>query len=718
MQVVDLKPRHAGDAPASPDGRLWVGKWLFDFESHRIIDGEKQTKLTLKAAGVLRELAQDPGVPVSREHLLGEVWKGTIPTDDVLSQAVSELRKALHDDPRDARYIETITKVGYRLLADVKPVAPPPLAPGSAARRTRNLLWTTTLALAVAAVALTYVATRQGTDNQGLGEVVQSPGFGSEIVPVTTDPGLELYPALSPDGYSVVYSGRPAGETQFDLFLRSPGSMAPRRLTNDESSSDYMATWSPDGTEVAFLRLRDGDCGLNIASVVGGFSNRVGTCMPGAVSWLDWSPDGRYLAYPAFTDANPDAVQIHRLDRLTGIAEPMLYPRVVDEHDVAPRYSPDGQWLAFRRGAYPYGNLYLMPAGGGQLRQLALLNSAVHGIDWLSDSSGLVFSSNHLGRDAVFELSLATLELQLIDWRAAHGISINADNIMVFSTNQADGNIWEYPLSETMEPGLGWFISTRNERATSVSPDASNIAFISDRSGQAQVWLGNRNTGELLQLSNLEEGVPEAPHWSGNGRLLVYTVRRPVGSRVVVNDIQSGEVSVHLEQVQGLGGVVITNDAQHLIYAANNADGWQLWRLPLTGSARATALTVGTGRTPATAPGDDFIYYTRPHGTGLWRVPVMGGTEERLTQAFRFRSRRGWDIGREGIYFMSTENGEACVHLIRWGEETSEEIAVLGPQVSTADIDIHPDGNSVFVTRLDNHQADILKAPITLSLRD
>lgn len=714
MQVVDLNPRSPGDASVSPDGRFWVGKWLFDFESHRIIDGEKQTKLTLKAAGVLRELAQDPGIPVSREHLLGEVWKGTIPTDDVLSQAVSELRKALHDDPRDARYIETITKVGYRLLADVRPATPAAPARSKPARKNKSIFWISGAVLAITVAAIAYLAARPSSDNQAQREIARSPALGSDIVPVTSDPGLELYPALSPDGYSVVYSGKPLGDTQFDLFLKSPGSVAPRRLTNDPSSNDFMATWSPDGTEVAFLRLREGDCGINIASVVGGFANRVGDCMPGAISWLDWSPDGRFLAYPAFTEANPDAVQIHRLNRLTGIAEPMQYPRVSDEHDVAPRYSPDGRWLAFRRGAYPYGNLYLMPAEGGELKQLALLNSAVHGIDWLVDSSGLVFSSNHLGRDAVFELNIETLNLQLIDWRAAHGISIAATNVMAFSSNQADGNIWEYPLSATMEPGLGWFSSTRNERATSVSPDASNIAFISDRSGQAQVWLGNRHTGDLLQISNLNEGAPEAPHWSGDGRLLVYTVREPGGARVVVNDIHSGEVSTYLDQSSGLGGVVITNDAQHLVYAANDHQGWQLWRVELRQGAVPDPLTQGTGRTPATAPGDNYIYYTRPHGTGLWRVPITGGAEERLTQAFRFRSRRGWDIGTDGIYFMSTKQGEACVHLLRWGQDTPEEIAVLGPQVSTADIDIHPDGKSVFVTRLDNHQADILKTPIAL----
>ena len=56
---------------------------------------------------------------VSREALFERVWPDTMPTDDVLTQAVAQLRKAFADDRDAPRYIETISKGGYRLLADV-----------------------------------------------------------------------------------------------------------------------------------------------------------------------------------------------------------------------------------------------------------------------------------------------------------------------------------------------------------------------------------------------------------------------------------------------------------------------------------------------------------------------------------------------------------------------------------------------------------------------
>ena len=55
--------------------------------------------------------------PVTREALLETVGAGTIVTDDVLTRSVSELRKLFGDDPRAGRVIETLPKVGYRLVA-------------------------------------------------------------------------------------------------------------------------------------------------------------------------------------------------------------------------------------------------------------------------------------------------------------------------------------------------------------------------------------------------------------------------------------------------------------------------------------------------------------------------------------------------------------------------------------------------------------------------
>jgi len=79
---------------------------------------------------VLLALARQPGLVVPRQELEREVWPGRIVTDDAVTNAIGKLRRALDDNPRRPRLIETIAKRGYRLK-----VEPTPLAEDAAARR-------------------------------------------------------------------------------------------------------------------------------------------------------------------------------------------------------------------------------------------------------------------------------------------------------------------------------------------------------------------------------------------------------------------------------------------------------------------------------------------------------------------------------------------------------------------------------------------------------
>lgn len=64
-------------------------------------------------------LATSPGAVVTREEIFATLWPDTVVGEDTLARAVSKLRKALDDDPKAPRYIETISKRGYRLIAQV-----------------------------------------------------------------------------------------------------------------------------------------------------------------------------------------------------------------------------------------------------------------------------------------------------------------------------------------------------------------------------------------------------------------------------------------------------------------------------------------------------------------------------------------------------------------------------------------------------------------------
>jgi len=91
----------------------------FEPANSRLWRDAAEIKLTRKAALVLRALLEHPGEPVSKQALFASVWRGTVVSDDALVTCIQELRKALGDDSRQPKYIETRHRLGYRFSAPV-----------------------------------------------------------------------------------------------------------------------------------------------------------------------------------------------------------------------------------------------------------------------------------------------------------------------------------------------------------------------------------------------------------------------------------------------------------------------------------------------------------------------------------------------------------------------------------------------------------------------
>jgi TolB-like protein len=115
---------------------------------------------------VLVCLAEFAGETVPKEDLIQKVWPNTFVTDDVLTRAISELRRVFEDDARGSRVIQTIPKRGYRLLAPVNgalPAASPEtraLEVGAdSARGESRRLWPAALGIGGAILLVTILAT-------------------------------------------------------------------------------------------------------------------------------------------------------------------------------------------------------------------------------------------------------------------------------------------------------------------------------------------------------------------------------------------------------------------------------------------------------------------------------------------------------------------------------------------------------------------------------
>jgi len=234
-------------------------------------------------------------------------------------------------------------------------------------------------------------------------------------------------PALSPDGARVLYvvtrpRVSPDGYASDLYVVPAGGGAAPRRLSTSAARL-RRPRWSPDGRRVAVIQ-DEGD-GPQITVLELDSGRRCQLTRGGAVTDLCWSSEGRELAYCAEPlGADGAAARIRAYARIPirydglGLLEdegPGLYAVPADGGParqlaggpythVAPRYSPDGRWLACARlehyNTYRHGggDVWLLPAGGGAGRRIAAGVGFHQGmaLAWCPDSQRLLYVSSHM----------------------------------------------------------------------------------------------------------------------------------------------------------------------------------------------------------------------------------------------------------------------------------------------------------------------------------
>ncbi|NUS39253.1 MAG: hypothetical protein HOQ02_09555 [Lysobacter sp.] len=670
---------------------LRVGECLVDVPLREIACDGDARRVTVKAMQVLLVLVAHAGKVVSREALLEWVWADTLPTDDVLTQAITQLRKAFADDREAPRYLETIAKGGYRLVATVawlpstavpavdagvvaiEPAAGEAVAESSAriasASPAYRIGWTL-LALAAVAGVGWYVAKPRTLAAPAVVPVAAAPATvaAATFQRITSAPGSEMWPSLSPDGAQVVYSAWTPDGDEGALMVQITAPVPPRALTTPPKGvMDTMPAWSPNGREIVFERLGPGErCGLYLIPASGGEPRQVSDCRRSELGQYGWHPDGRHLIASELGAVAGDDGALHVLDLATGAWTPLPYRKAASDMDLAPAYSPDGKWIAFRRNI-SLSDLWRVPATGGVPERLTDLRTNFFGHAWAPDGRSLVLSRYQdaglqLSRLQLADRSLRDLGVANAAWPA---IATRAPS-MAFVVGNTLAAMYRLDLTKPDARPEPVFPSTGLDLMPSIAPDGTQLAWMSNRSGRLGLWWARLDQPNSLRLI---DGLVPMPRygaaWAADGsRMLVvgrdgthlalYEVH-PDSGRVQRLPVPDGE-PVQAEYLP---------DANRLLVVAERGAG----RLGLTLYDRARTPWVPLARLDDVAmarvdAGARRILFTRPTSPGLWQAGLDLRGVRRISEQPEVGGGRRLALLADGLWLA---DGDSHVHCaLRW----------------------------------------------------
>lgn len=733
-----------------------VGAYVAEPQLQRISKDSGEVRVEPKVMDVLVLLAVQPGRTVTREEFMEAVWSDTVVTDDALLRCISELRKIFGDDARDPRYIETIRRRGYRLIAQVEIVsragrslgplpgpefvpdatapaaeqtpADPPVEPsvglsleqdGAAshtARRppSRYGLWPLYAWFAFGAFALLLsglAASRLWTDR----EVSSAP---VHYVPFTSYPGVESDPNISPDGSRVAFVWDQGDGGGADVYVKQVGVETPLRLTSGPAS-DTSPAWSPDGMFLAFVRSGAPENGIYLVPAIGGTERMLVDLGEREGRSVAWSPRGDYLAYTA-PGAALEPVGIWLLSLETGESHVLTEPPGDYLGDLELAFSPDGQWLAFVRSIVEkVDNIYIVSVAGRELKRLTFDHAEITGLDWTADGREILYSSD---REGAFSLWRVSVSGGTPRWIAAtgEGSGLHQPSIarggtrLAFMQRLQETNIWYYERpatgrTDSLSSRRPVVASTRWDSNPALSPDGSRLAFVSNRTGSYEIWMSKRDGTEPIQLTQFGGSFTTTPAWSPDGKRIAFASRGKENIDVYVVDIMGGRP----RQITAAGSndrsPSWSRDGAWIYFGSNRNGAWNVWKVPAEGG-EAVQVTTGGGIAAREDPQGGELLYVKGNAPGIWSMPIGGGPERRIVAALQPYDWGNWFVTEEGLFYVRRDASGPVLVLVHTASGEEEVITPLQRLPRHPAIALSSDGRELFYTRVDRTDGDILLA--------
>jgi serine/threonine-protein kinase len=391
--------------------------------------------------------------------------------------------------------------------------------------------------------------------------LVRRSGGGPDItigrtMQVTREPGLEVDPALSPDGAAIAYAAGPTNAMQ--IYVRQVSGGRPVALTNDTTDNFRWPRWSPDGSRIAY----QSNDGIYVVPALGGAPRRVVRVDSGAftiwaapISGFDWSPDGARIAW---TTGYSDSVI-----RVASLAGGETVALKAPGEAFSPVWSPDGRRIAVAVGnpAFVFGTAYFGNVGATAIWVVRTDGSGATRVStdsglnvspqWSPDGRDLYWVSNRDGSRDIYRQRLrggsaaVGVPQRLTTGADAQGLSLSRSGArLAYSRLNLWSAIWSIPVPTRGSVSIRGArrITTGNETIedVDVSPDGRWLVFDSDRGGNADLYVMPAAGGEARQITTDPAG-DFSGDWSPDGR------------RIVFHSLRNGNRDIYTVDADGTG---------------------------------------------------------------------------------------------------------------------------------------------------------------------
>jgi tricorn protease len=430
---------------------------------------------------------------------------------------------------------------------------------------------------------------------------------------LTAHPGVEFFAKFSPDGKWIAFTGQYDGDEQVYVIPAEGGE--PRQLTFYPARGplaprwgydNQVYGWTPDGKAVVFRAARDAGGAIRSRLYTVPFEGGLPVVLPMPDSGAgSFSPDGKRIAYsPLFRDFRTWkryeggwAQDLYIFDLATNAVEQITnHPRT----DRDPMWIGDKIYFASDRDGTL--NLYVYDIKTKKTTQLT--RSKKWDVRWPSgDQQGQI----------VYEFNG---ELQIYDARSGQdrkiAVNVPDDGLQRRPAQVAAANLIEnFELSPKGERAL--FVArgdvftapiekgpTRNLTNSSSahdkwarwSPDGRKIVFISDRSGEEELYLVNQDgTGALEQLTTGGQAMRYAPEWAPDGKRIAFSDKDH--NLYVLTLADKKVVQIAHDPRTPIGDYAWSSDGGHIAFSMSEPSGFHALHIWSVGDAQLRKITEG-----------------------------------------------------------------------------------------------------------------------------